>query len=571
MNVIDKLREIVANPNGNQRRAALRKLFGETLGERLKDYNWQHVADTSPLIGNGKDQFNLRPSWSEYRDRCSVPVMAYMVHQTWMNINDNDYLARLAYQFITSISQPEQVGVVRDPLGQGVNKYEFGRHCDWEVDHVWEVLDGHVAGQSKTTRKKTPAPSKPATPPTKGSITVDNHQPWSISTEQKDRDLLDSVLKQVTNDEVSVERIESAINGGLQAQQRAAELEQKLKSRPAAAAPVVVAPVVMPDGLPDLQEVEFMTANEVFRPGEPPVKTLNFEVPVFRWKGIHPDVPEVDTRYVFRTDLLVPVLLSLVDNKKAWVSGHTGTGKSTLVKQVAAHLRWPVITLSLDGEITRMDLIGRDSLTTNKDGQTVSEFVDGVLPRAFSQPCILLCDEIDFVRDDIAYALQTALNENEVTITEDGGRKVRATQWSRIIATANTLGQGDDSGLYRGAKVQSQAFLDRFTTWIEVPYMDENDERALLANTFTALDEEVTNQIMQYTHEHRQGFVNSRVLQPLSPRGVLALADKYLRYQPLFEQDRVALRQAVYETLLNRSNAEDKVVLEGIVNRVFSF
>ena len=174
------------------------------------------------------------------------------------------------------------------------------------------------------------------------------------------------------------------------------------------------------------------------------------------------------------------------------------------------------------------------------------------------------------MRDDIAYTLQTALNENEVTITEDGGRVIKATQYSRILATANTLGQGDDSGLYRGAKVQSQAFLDRFTTWIDVPYMDEKDETALLTSIHSPLSEEIAKQIIQYATEHREGFVNARILQPLSPRGLLALAEKYLRYQPLFSTDKQAMKQAINETLLNRSNPEDRQVLKGIVNRVFS-
>ncbi|WP_419833704.1 AAA family ATPase [Endozoicomonas atrinae] len=557
----DKLREAVQNTNGNERRAQLRKLFKQTVGNYLKKCNWQAIGKRSPLIGSGQDQYNLRPTWSEYRDRCSVQVMAYMVDRVIEYHKQSNFKAvdDFVIEFVLAITEPEDFARAADldaPVGS-VRRYHFGYNSKWIcVEDTWNALGGNT--------KKQPARKQLA--PQQKPITKDsNMDTWTISTEQKDRELLDSVLKQVTNNEVSVERIESAINGGLQAQKRNQELEAELRRKPKH----LSAPITIPKGLPDLKNVAWTNANEVFRAGQRKVKALDFDIPVFEWSGAHRDVPEVDENYVFRTDLLVPVLLALTDNTKAWISGHTGTGKSTLVKQVAARMAWPVITLSLDGEITRMDLIGRDSLTT-KDGKTVSQFVDGVLPRAFSQPCILLCDEIDFVRDDIAYTLQTALNENEVTVTEDGGRVVRATEWSRIIATANTLGQGDDSGLYRGAKVQSQAFLDRFTTWIEVPYMAEGEERNLITNAYKELEPTVIDSMLQYAKEHREGFVNATILQPLSPRGMLALADKYLRYYPLFSDGKAALRQAINETLLNRSNAEDRIVLEGIINRVFA-
>ncbi len=551
----DKLREAVQNTNGNERRAQLRKLFKQTVGNYLKKCNWQNIGERSPLIGSGQDQYNLRPTWSEYRDRCSVQVMAYMVDRViqYHKQSNLEAVDDFVSEFILAISDPQHSGFcinANAPEGS-VRRYEFGRNLLWTcVESTWNALGGNT--------KKQPVRKQP--------IKKDsNMDTWTISTEQKGRELLDSVLKQVTNNEVSVERIESAINDGLQAQKRNQELEAELRRKPKP----MSAPITMPKGLPDLKNVAWTNANEVFRAGQRKVKALDFDIPVFEWSGAHRDVPEVDENYVFRTDLLVPVLLALTDNTKAWISGHTGTGKSTLVKQVAARMAWPVITLSLDGEITRMDLIGRDSLTT-KDGKTVSQFVDGVLPRAFSQPCILLCDEIDFVRDDIAYTLQTAVNENEVTVTEDGGRVVRATEWSRIIATANTLGQGDDSGLYRGAKVQSQAFLDRFTTWIEVPYMAEGEERNLITSAYKELEPTVIDSMLQYAKEHREGFVNATILQPLSPRGMLALADKYLRYCPLFSDGKAALKQAINETLLNRSNAEDRIVLEGIINRVFA-
>ena len=157
-------------------------------------------------------------------------------------------------------------------------------------------------------------------------------------------------------------------------------------------------------------------------------------------------MPSVDVNYKFDMTALFRVLQGIVDGNNSYLYGHTGTGKSTLVEQVCAHLKYPLVRVNFDSEISRMDLIGRDTLVT-VDGQTVSKFVDGVLPDALSRSCLLLCDEVDFVRPDVMYVFQRVLEGNGLLISEDGGRRVDANPWFRLIATANTVGQGDDLSL----------------------------------------------------------------------------------------------------------------------------
>ena len=79
-------------------------------------------------------------------------------------------------------------------------------------------------------------------------------------------------------------------------------------------------------------------------------------------------------------------------NQRCYLHGHTGSGKTTLVEQVAARLNWPFMRINFDSEITRMDLIGRDVLT-NDGGVTSSKFVDGILPQMMSART-LAADEI---------------------------------------------------------------------------------------------------------------------------------------------------------------------------------
>lgn len=286
----------------------------------------------------------------------------------------------------------------------------------------------------------------------------------------------------------------------------------------------------------------------------------DWEVPYWEWEGVHPLVPKADPHYIFRKTELVAVLYAIVTNQRAYLQGDTGSGKTTLIEQVCAVLNWPFVRINFDSEITRMDLIGRDTLKT-EDGKTISEFVDGILPRAMQSPCIACFDEFDFVRPDVAYVMQAATEGNGLRITEDGDRFVQPHPMFRMFATGNTVGQGDEDGLYQGARPQSMALLDRFTVWVNVDYLSEKQRRELIERHFPSLTEADLNPICLYVNEHLAAFRQAEVTQPISPRGMLAIA----RATSMTGDP----KSAVTMTVLNRANKEDRVTLNGIVNRVF--
>lgn len=292
-------------------------------------------------------------------------------------------------------------------------------------------------------------------------------------------------------------------------------------------------------------------------------KELDFMVPVFNERS--DNVPDVDVNYQFRAEYLVPVLWGLIHNKNIWLSGHTGTGKSTLVAQICARLNWPVVRVNFDSEISRMDLVGRDVLTKDENGQTISKFIDGILPQALQENCVLLCDEVDFIRPDVAYVFQRALEDEGLLISEDGGRLVKPHKYSRIIATANTQGQGDDFGIYQGARAQSMAFLDRFTVWVRCDYLPQKQERELIQKLVPDVSDWLLNQIMGYVVEHRQAFEQLKLSQPLSPRTIISLTQMAVFYDGM---DKKPLLRAAKDSMLSKCNSSDRNVIVGILDRI---
>lgn len=292
-------------------------------------------------------------------------------------------------------------------------------------------------------------------------------------------------------------------------------------------------------------------------------KELDFMVPVFNDRA--ENVPDVDPNYQFRAEYLVPVLWALINNKKAWLSGHTGTGKSTLIAQVCARLNWPLVRVNFDSEISRMDLVGRDVLQKDESGATISKFVDGILPQALQEHCVLLCDEVDFIRPDVAYVFQRALEDDGLLISEDGGRLVKPHKYCRIISTGNTQGQGDDFGIYQGARAQSMAFLDRFTVWVRCDYLPHKQERELIQKLVPEVSDWLLDQVMNYVTEHRQAFEQLKLSQPLSPRTIISLTQLAVFYDGV---DKKPLLRAAKDSMLSKCNSSDRNVVVGILDRV---
>ena len=116
----------------------------------------------------------------------------------------------------------------------------------------------------------------------------------------------------------------------------------------------------------------------------------DFQVPVFDEPDEH--VPDIDPAYRFNAPVTMALLAGFARNRRVLLQGLHGTGKSSHIEQVAARLTWPCVRVNLDGQLSRMDLIGRDAVTL-KDGQQVTQFQEGILPWAIQRPVALILDE----------------------------------------------------------------------------------------------------------------------------------------------------------------------------------
>ncbi len=301
---------------------------------------------------------------------------------------------------------------------------------------------------------------------------------------------------------------------------------------------------------------------------------LRFNVPVLSHfdeqdrEVRHHLVPNLDDKYIFRPDMLLRYLPALLSNRNTYVYGHTGTGKSTFIEQVAARLNYPLVRVNLDSNIERADLTG-ETTVVEENGVSITEFAEGIIPQAMQRPCILLLDEIDFGRSDVLYVIQRALEGDGLLLTEDKGRLVRPHPMFRFAATANTRGQGDEYGCYPGARPLSLATCDRFTNWINAPYLTDEEETALLQLNVPTLKDKEARMMVSFANEVRSAFIGGELSSIVTPRGLLAMAEGYTFLQDVLPRQKDAMLVALESAVIDRFAEDNRQRVVEIAEPVF--
>lgn len=239
-------------------------------------------------------------------------------------------------------------------------------------------------------------------------------------------------------------------------------------------------------------------------------------------------IPDLDENYHFDEPTTKAILAGFAHNKRVLVQGFHGTGKSTHIEQVAARLNWPCVRINLDGHISRIDLIGRDAIVL-RDGQQVTEFKEGIVPWAMQHGVALVFDEYDAGRPDVMFVLQRLLEaDGKLTLT-DQNRVVTPHPSFRLFATANTIGQGDASGLYHGTNLINQGQLDRWNMVVELNYLEpQEEERIVLSKLPNMQNTEGKKQIkamVAMAGLTREGFKQGDISVVMSPRTVISWAE----------------------------------------------
>ena len=202
----------------------------------------------------------------------------------------------------------------------------------------------------------------------------------------------------------------------------------------------------------------------------------------------------------------------------AYISGPTGNGKSTMVEQICAKHKRPLIRVNLNMMTDEDQLIGSKTL---QNGNV--EIVEGPVLIAMRQGITLLLDEIDAGAANTLLCLQPILEgkpyyfklKNEMIVPAEG---------FNIIATANTKGKGSDDGRYIGTNILNEAFLERFAVTFEQDYPAAKIEIKIIKNLMTSfgcLDDEFADTLVKWADAIRRTFADGGVDETITTRRMI--------------------------------------------------
>ena len=202
----------------------------------------------------------------------------------------------------------------------------------------------------------------------------------------------------------------------------------------------------------------------------------------------------------------------------AYISGPTGNGKSTMVEQICAKHKKPLIRVNLNMMTDEEQLIGSKTL---EDGNV--EIIEGPVLIAMRNGTTLLLDEIDAGSANTLLCLQPILEgkpyyfklKNEIVVPADG---------FNILATANTKGKGSDDGRYIGTNVLNEAFLERFAVTFEQEYPNAKVEVKIIKNlmeTYQCVDDEFAETLVKWAEAIRRTFEDGGVDETITTRRMI--------------------------------------------------
>ncbi len=246
-------------------------------------------------------------------------------------------------------------------------------------------------------------------------------------------------------------------------------------------------------------------------------EVISFNKLSTREDGYAEFVGKVIDNYVFPVVETIDLCIAIEENVPCLIYGMHGSGKWSLAEQVCIRLNRPYIRQQLTGNTEEMHVVGQWVLEGDK-----TVFHLGPLARAMKYGLVYIADEYDFAVPNVLSIYQAVLEGGNLLIANapEELALIKPHADFRFIATGNTNGAGDETGLYQGTQMQNAANYSRFEMTIKLDYSP--DESKIIKSKFEGIPEDDLKNLMAFASKIRTAYEQRTITNTVSTRELIA-------------------------------------------------
>lgn len=238
--------------------------------------------------------------------------------------------------------------------------------------------------------------------------------------------------------------------------------------------------------------------------------------------------------------------IAIKENIPCLLVGETGTGKTSVIKELAYKLKQGYTRISLTGYTSPDELIGSKSAS---NGSTYYE--NGILTRAMIEGHIVVLDELNAITPECSFIMHGLLDDDK-QITLPNGDIIKPHKDFRLFSTINPE--------YEGTRSLNRAFLDRFGIIVYVNLLSPVSEIKLLKDRTNA-DENIIKSLVALAWLNRKAYLENKTLTLISTRSLLQLIKLY--------NEGLTIKDAYIASVVNKARHDEKTAFMEFYNIIF--
>jgi cobaltochelatase CobS len=270
----------------------------------------------------------------------------------------------------------------------------------------------------------------------------------------------------------------------------------------------------------------------------------------------HTLIPVINPAYKFNASYIDDIIMDIKERRPICLTGHAGTGKTTLPEQICARTNQSVLRINMNGQATVSDLVGKWAV---RGGETY--WIDGALPRAMRNGWHLIIDEADYAEPTMMSPLNGPSERGgKLFLKERDGEIITPAPGFQLWFTGNTIGCMEKyRHLYPGTKIMNDALKDRLRMYL-IEYLPPDQEAQMLVETVPRCNPKIAKPLVMIAGMIREAFRKEEIKATFGTRKLIDWAEMTIRVKdPL---------KAAGPTVFHKVLDDDRKVIEGIVARL---